>query len=77
LVEHVGAESIVAVRLKDARTAHEEEGTGGDEVMVTVPGYTDYEAGATVGLRFDLEEASLFDEDGQRLQTSASNASVQ
>jgi multiple sugar transport system ATP-binding protein len=77
LVEHVGAESIVAVRLKDARTAHEEEGTGGDEVMVTVPGYTDYEAGATVGLRFDLEEASLFGEDGQRLQTGVSNASVQ
>jgi multiple sugar transport system ATP-binding protein len=77
LVEHVGAESIIAVKLKDAHTAHDEEGAGGDEVMVTVPGYTDYEAGATVGLRLDLSEASLFGDDGQRLKSSVPEKALQ
>ena len=45
--------------------------------MVTVPGYTDYEAGATVGLRLDLSEASLFGDDGQRLKSIAPEKALQ
>ncbi len=40
LVEHIGAESVVAVRLDGVRTAHDEEGVVSGEVVVTVPGYS-------------------------------------
>src|SRR5205085_6418856 len=38
LVEHVGAESVIDVRLDQATTAHREEGEGRNEVMITESG---------------------------------------
>ena len=68
LVEHIGAESLITVRLAKVRTGHEEEGQDRDEVMATSPGYSDLRPGAAVGLRPDLAEAVLFAaETGQRL----------
>jgi len=68
LVEHIGAESLLSVRLAQARTAHEEEGMSHDEVMATAPGYSDLEPGARVGLRPDLADAVLFSaESGKQL----------
>lgn len=61
LVEHVGAESLVAVRLTQAQTLHEEEGNAGADVMVTLPGYTDLRAGEAVVVGLDLAQAVLFD----------------
>src|SRR5690606_26250362 len=40
LVEHVGAESLVAVSLDNATTAHDEEGLAPNDVMVTMSGYS-------------------------------------
>ncbi|MCY1552361.1 hypothetical protein D9M68_887540 [compost metagenome] len=61
LVEHVGAESLVAVSLSHAQTLHDEEGNAGADVMVTVPGYTDLRAGDAVTVGLDLAQAVLFD----------------
>jgi len=66
LVEHVGAESIVTVKLDHARTAHRDEGAGPDEVMVVVAGYSALQAGDPVVLAVDLSEAVLFAPDGSR-----------
>jgi multiple sugar transport system ATP-binding protein len=71
LVEHVGAESIVSVRLEGARTAHGEDGEAGDEVMVVVSGYSDLQAGQGVRLTLDLAEAVLFSRDGTRITAPA------
>ena len=69
LVEHIGAESLITVRMAQARTGHEEEGQDRDEVMATSPGYSDLRPGAAVGLRPDLAEAVLFSAGtGQRLE---------
>ena len=71
-VEHVGAESVIAVTLAQARTAHEEEGEVAGEIMVTAPGYSDLARGASVTLGLDLSEAVLFSaETGARLGTDA------
>ena len=61
LVEHVGAESLVAVALTDARTLHDEEGAANADLMVTVPGYTDLANGDPVAVGFDATQAVLFD----------------
>jgi len=61
LVEHVGAESLVAVTLTDARTLHDEEGAANADLMVTVPGYTDLANGDPVAVGFDVTQAVLFD----------------
>jgi multiple sugar transport system ATP-binding protein len=72
LVEHVGAESVVAIQLDAAQTAHDEEGAVPGEIMVTVPGYSDLKPGDAVGLVPDLAEAVLFSrETGRRLAASA------
>lgn len=67
-VEHVGAESVIAVGLAKARTAHPEEGEVPGEIMVTAAGYSEREQGEAVSLSLDLSEAVLFSaEDGRRL----------
>ena len=66
LVEHVGAESIVTVKLAQARTAHRDEGAGPDEVMVVIAGYSALQAGDAVHLALELGEAVLFAPDGSR-----------
>ena len=69
LVEHVGAESVIDVRLDQATTAHREEGEGRNEVMITEQGYSDLRANDAVNVRVDLTEAVLFSPDsGQRLR---------
>jgi multiple sugar transport system ATP-binding protein len=71
LVEHVGAESIVSIRLDNAKTAHSDEGEAGDEVMVAESGYSDLRAGQAVRISLDLGEAVLFAPDGRRLPVPA------
>ncbi len=60
LVEHVGAESLVAVSLEVARSANDEEGNAPDEVLVILPGYSTLTLGQPVSLRIDLSDAVLF-----------------
>ncbi|KDR88402.1 sugar ABC transporter [Agrobacterium sp. TS43] len=68
LVEHIGAESVIAVTLSNARTAHREEGEL-DAVMVTEQGYTGLKVGDPVSLAFNLDDAVLFSaETGLRLR---------
>ncbi|QEL24966.1 ABC transporter ATP-binding protein [Bosea sp. F3-2] len=68
LVEHVGAESVIAVKLSHAGTAHEEEGAVPGEIMVTTQGYSDLEPGTAVTVGLDLSEAVLFSRSsGERL----------
>ena len=68
LVEHVGAESIVTVRLDTARTAHDRDDGVGDEIMVTQAGYSTLQAGDKVRVSLDLTQAVLFSaESGQRI----------
>ena len=71
LVEHVGAESIVTVRLNDALTAHRDEGAQAGEVMVMQAGYSTLVAGDAVHLALDLSEAVLFAGDGSRRLAAA------
>jgi multiple sugar transport system ATP-binding protein len=71
LVEHVGAESLIAVRLVEAKTAHLDEGDVRDEVMVTMPGYSNLQPGQRVGLGVDLGEAVVFrGADGRRVDAA-------
>ena len=73
LVEHVGAESVIDVKLDHATTAHREEGEGRNEVMITDSGYSDLRANDTVKVRLDLTEAVLFSPDtGLRLRPEKS-----
>ncbi|HEX7868325.1 MAG TPA: ABC transporter ATP-binding protein [Variovorax sp.] len=60
LVEHVGAESIVSIRLDTARTAHDRDGGLADEIMVTEAGYSTLQAGSKVRVSLDLNQAVLF-----------------
>ncbi|MBX4970010.1 multiple sugar transport system ATP-binding protein [Rhizobium binae] len=59
MVEHIGAESVIGVRLDEARTAHEADQSI-DAVMITVPGYTDLTVDDVVGLSFDPTQAVVF-----------------
>ncbi len=69
MVEHVGADSIIAVRLKDGRTAHDEDGDL-DAVMVAVPGYCDLSIGQPVWATIDLGQAIFFAaKTGERIRT--------
>jgi multiple sugar transport system ATP-binding protein len=75
LVEHVGAESVIDVRLDHATTAHREEGEGRNEVMITESGYSDLHANDVVCVAIDLSEAVLFSpESGLRLRQAAEAA---
>jgi multiple sugar transport system ATP-binding protein len=68
MVEHIGAESVIAVKLNGARTAHQEDGEL-DAVMITQPGYTSLKAGDAVSLAFNMAEAVVFSAgSGQRLR---------
>jgi len=68
MVEHIGAESVIAVRLDGARTAHEADESM-DAVMVTVPGYTEFAAGEKVFLMPDATQAVVFSAtSGERLR---------
>jgi len=72
LVEHVGAESVIDVRLDHATTAHREEGEGRNEVMITESGYSDLHANDAVSVAVDLSEAVLFSpESGLRLRPAS------
>ncbi|KRD99984.1 sugar ABC transporter [Bosea sp. Root381] len=66
LVEHVGAESVIAVGLAQARTAHEEEGEVAGEIMVTASGYSDLARGKPVTVGLNLSEAVLFSAENSR-----------
>jgi len=69
LVEHVGAESVIDVRLDHATTAHREEGEGRNEVMITESGYSDLRANDAVSVAVDLTDVVLFSPDsGLRLR---------
>jgi multiple sugar transport system ATP-binding protein len=69
LVEHVGAESVIDVRLDNATTAHREEGEGRNEVKFTESGYSDLRANDNVRVKLDLTESVLFSPDsGLRLR---------
>ena len=77
LVEHVGAESIIDVKLDHATTAHREEGEGRNEVMITESGYSDLRANDTVRMGIDLSEAVLFSpESGRRLRPEPRGAAI-
>jgi len=72
LVEHVGAESVIDVRLDHATTAHREEGEGRNEVMITEQGYSDLRANEAVSVAVDLTDAVLFSPDsGLRLRPAS------
>ena len=72
LVEHVGAESVIDVRLDHATTAHREEGEGRNEVMITEQGYSDLRASDAVSVAVDLADAVLFSPDsGLRLRPAS------
>jgi len=77
LVEHVGAESVIDVRLDHATTAHREEGEGRNEVMITESGYSDLHANDVVSVAVDLSEAVLFSpESGLRLRPASQAATA-
>lgn len=77
LVEHVGAESVIDVKLDHATTAHREEGEGRNEVMITESGYSDLRANDTVRVGIDLSEAVLFSpESGRRLRPEPRGAAI-
>jgi multiple sugar transport system ATP-binding protein len=60
LVEHIGAESLVAVKLRHAETAHEEEEQGQSGVMATTPGYSALQVGDPVAIGVTLDDAVVF-----------------
>jgi multiple sugar transport system ATP-binding protein len=75
LIEHVGAESSVAVSLRTARSLHDEEGSAANEVMLVLPGYSALRAGQDVALFPDLSDAVLFSaESGQNLVPATATA---
>src|SRR5207253_10366236 len=77
LVEHVGAESVIDVRLDHATTAHREEGEGRNEVMITEQGYSDLRANDTVRVGVDLSDAVLSSPDSAlRLRTEQRSAAA-
>ncbi|ALJ36660.1 ABC transporter ATP-binding protein [Azospirillum brasilense] len=63
LVEHVGAESLISVKLSGVHTAHDDDGGLTDEVMVSVPGYSELRVGEAVGIDCLLKDFSLFEKD--------------
>jgi multiple sugar transport system ATP-binding protein len=77
LVEHVGSESVVAVTLQGVKTAHDEEASTPDEVMVTFPGYTLLMNRQPVSLQVSLNEAVLFSaKTGENLALTSSPKAI-
>jgi multiple sugar transport system ATP-binding protein len=67
LVEHLGAESVITVRLSDPDVVHAEENQA-NEVLVSEPGYSDLHTDDEVDVEVGLASAILFDpESGDRL----------
>jgi multiple sugar transport system ATP-binding protein len=60
LVEHVGAESIITVRLDSAKTIHDRDGGTVEEIMITAAGYSALNAGDRVCVSANLLECVLF-----------------
>jgi multiple sugar transport system ATP-binding protein len=77
LVEHVGAESLVAVSLNQARTfGDDEEGTP-NEVRSVLSGYSQLAVGQPVSLHLDLDDAVLFSPStGENLAPAAASAQL-
>jgi len=70
MIEHIGAESLVSVKLKHAETAHEEEGLSQSGVMATTPGYSDLKVGDFVWVGADVRDAVFFStQTGERVRT--------
>ncbi|MDI1270509.1 MAG: ABC transporter ATP-binding protein [Polaromonas sp.] len=77
LVEHVGAESVVAITLHGVKTAHDEDASTPHEVMVTFPGYTPLTNRQPVSLQVSLHEAVLFSaKTGENLDLTSSPKTV-
>jgi multiple sugar transport system ATP-binding protein len=73
LVEHIGAESLISIRLKDAQTAHVEEEEDQEQtgVMATTPGYSDLKVGDPAAVAVSLASAVLFSpQTGERLKAA-------
>jgi multiple sugar transport system ATP-binding protein len=69
MVEHIGAESVIAVRPDEARTTHAADGAL-DAIMVTAPGYSEFALGDAAHLQFDTAQAVLFSaETGARIRS--------
>ncbi|EWY41365.1 sugar ABC transporter [Skermanella stibiiresistens SB22] len=68
LVEHIGAESLVSVKLAHAETAHEEEEQEQSGVMATTPGYSELKVGDRIAVGVNLSDAVFFStRTGERL----------
>ena len=75
LVEHIGADSIITIKLDSVKTAHEgdSESDASDEIMLTKSGYSNLSAGSRVGVMMNLDHASIFStSSGQRISTDLS-----
>ena len=75
LVEHIGADSIITIKLDSVKTAHEgdSESDASDEIMLTKSGYSNLSAGSRVGVMMNLDNASIFSaSSGQRISTDLS-----
>jgi multiple sugar transport system ATP-binding protein len=70
LVEHIGAETLVAVTLAHAETAHADDDGGAPAgVMATTPGYSSLSVGEGVAVKLDPAAAVFFSaETGERLR---------
>jgi multiple sugar transport system ATP-binding protein len=69
LVEHIGAESLVAAKLRNAATAHEEEEQEQSSVMATSPGYSELQVGDPIAIGLTLSDAVFFSsQTGERLR---------
>jgi multiple sugar transport system ATP-binding protein len=60
LVEHIGAESLVSVKLRHAATAHVEEEQEQSGVMATTSGYSELRVGDPIAVGVALSEAVFF-----------------
>ena len=60
LIEHVGAETVVAVQLDSVETRHDTDAAPG-EVIVTVPGRGTFQVGDAVAVHMPAGGAVLFD----------------
>lgn len=69
LVEHIGAQSLVSVKLTNAETAHEDEEQDQSGVTAVTQGYTTLQVGHPVNVGIDLSDAVLFSpQTGERLE---------
>lgn len=68
LVEHIGADSIITIKLDSAKTANENDGDAFDEILVTRSGYSDLTTGSRVCVKMNLDNVTIFSaRSGQRI----------